>query len=132
MGNELSKPISDADRPGFIYCFQVVEERDGLFLFKVGRTCRALRKRMREWSRCSSREQRWYLDAVWVDHCHKVERLVHLALMELGHDRVEEYCDECDAVHIEIFGIRDPNAWTRKIKPLILGMNRLVNWMYSD
>ncbi|ESK84014.1 hypothetical protein Moror_11535 [Moniliophthora roreri MCA 2997] len=113
MDTAILVPLSTADRPGYIYCYHVVEDQNGIFLFK-----------------CSSREQEWYLDAIWVNRCHKVERLVHLALIELGYTHVEEYCTECDIVHIEIFGIPNTNAWRDLIKPLIEDMDHLVNWMY--
>ncbi|ESK86839.1 hypothetical protein Moror_15096 [Moniliophthora roreri MCA 2997] len=130
MDTTILVPLSTVDRPGYIYCYHVVEDRNGIFLFKVGQTCRALQKRIKEWGWCSSREQEWYLDTVWVDRCHKVKHLVHLALIELGFACMEEYCAECDIIHIEIFGIPNANAWRDEIKPLIEDMDCLVNWMY--
>ncbi|KZT11610.1 uncharacterized protein LAESUDRAFT_741045 [Laetiporus sulphureus 93-53] len=100
----MQQPISDADRPGYIYMFEIRDpDQPGLVLFKVGRAV-VLNRRIDQWSKqCPSKEQylRYYYPwpsqedqqmlargrvqpgppGAW---CHRLERLVHLELTDLS------------------------------------------------
>ncbi|EEB91757.1 hypothetical protein MPER_09835 [Moniliophthora perniciosa FA553] len=122
----MLKAFSIFDRRGHIYCFEIVDPNEPGFLLKIGRTSRPLEQRMAEWARqCPSRPQFWY-DAVEVNHSHRVERLVHLALMADGVERVRERCADCGKVHQEIFRFHRADAWEKIVKPLILDVDARV------
>ncbi|EEB88844.1 hypothetical protein MPER_13132 [Moniliophthora perniciosa FA553] len=122
----LLKAFSIFDRRGEIYCFHIVDPNEPGFLLKIGRTSRPLEQRKAEWAlQCPSRLQLWY-EGVAVDHSHRVERLVHLALMSDGVERVLERCRDCGKVHQEIFRFHRADAWDKVVKPLILDVDARV------
>ncbi|THU85630.1 hypothetical protein K435DRAFT_869099 [Dendrothele bispora CBS 962.96] len=128
LAHTLNKPISPADEAGLIYCFKIIDDAtaDNSFLFKIGRTCRPIKDRQKEWDkRCSSNEHHWY-DPVAVRYCHRVERLVHLSLDSAGIERVRAMCPECHVRHLEIFRLSDENAWRTIIEPLIIEMDAIA------
>ncbi|EEB91614.1 hypothetical protein MPER_10000 [Moniliophthora perniciosa FA553] len=113
------KAFSFCDRPGTIYAFRIVDGNHNGYLYKIGRTSRPLEQRIAEWNRqCPSYEHVLY-GGVRVAHSHRVERLVHLALMSEGHNRVIKRCVDCGKNHQEIFDFDTLDEWEDTIKPLI-------------
>ncbi|KAI3604019.1 hypothetical protein WG66_000828 [Moniliophthora roreri] len=120
------KAFSYFDRHGKIYAFRIVDDEELEFLFKVGRTSQPLEERKTEWDRqCPSKLHIWY-DRVDVNHSHRVECLVHLALMSRGYERVVKRCPDCRKKHQEIFRLPSPDAWETIINPLIHKVNGRV------
>uniref|UniRef100_A0A0W0G1Y3 Uncharacterized protein n=1 Tax=Moniliophthora roreri TaxID=221103 RepID=A0A0W0G1Y3_MONRR len=85
----LLKKFSIFDKHSDIYSFRIVDDDKPEYFFKVGRMSQPLGKRQAEWDRqCPSRPHIWY-NRVPVKHLYCVKRLVHLALMARGMERVE-------------------------------------------
>ncbi|KAL5528973.1 hypothetical protein ACEPAG_4947 [Sanghuangporus baumii] len=104
LREEMMKPPSDSDVPGFVYAFQV-RDKDR-FTVKVGRTSVDLNKRLGQWKKaCSAMEQKllgWWPGNIMIKnftktpiysriepgpkgvYTRKLERLVHLELADLA------------------------------------------------
>ncbi|KAJ8073873.1 hypothetical protein PM082_012151 [Marasmius tenuissimus] len=125
---KLSMPMLEG--PGCIYCFQI--DKPSKFLntgfFKVGRMTN-IEKREIQWRRqCHSQRQEWY-DPINVDHCHLIERLVHLKLQQICVAWPRDACNDCLKKHREIYELELIGRYTvaRKIVPLIKEVAILVS-----
>ncbi|KAJ8089180.1 hypothetical protein PM082_014428 [Marasmius tenuissimus] len=125
---KLSMPMLEG--PECIYCFQIDKPSKILNtgFFKVGRTTN-IGKREIQWRRqCHSQRQEWY-DPINVDHCHLIERLVHLKLQQICVAWPRDACNDCLKKHREIYELELVGRYTvaRKIVPLIKEVAILVS-----
>jgi len=117
---ELVKPISRADKRGFVYMIGV-----GPDLVKVGRTNNIERRKI-EWRRqCPSQDQQWlfYVPTRW---SHRLERVVHIHLAAHCEDRPRKICIDCGKRHQEIFSFRRRKNWSGYVKRIIRKYKKIV------
>lgn len=119
---ELSKPLSQSDSPGYIYTYMLTSSSTATHaLFKIGRT-KNLHRRMYQWvSKCEYVPQLVECfprteDEEQVRFSHRVERLIHIELSD-RYRADAETCGGCGGVHREWFkvararGMSDKDMW---------------------
>ncbi|TPX61068.1 hypothetical protein PhCBS80983_g01398 [Powellomyces hirtus] len=87
--NELQKPISPRDRPGFIYVYQLIGNTQDVrgydsSMYKIGRTSN-IPRRLHEWStRCGYTPHltEYFPTFAPIRFSHRCERLIHIELAE--------------------------------------------------
>ncbi|KAI0702314.1 hypothetical protein BC835DRAFT_1264087 [Cytidiella melzeri] len=100
----MTKMASKSDRDGYIYGFEILDDKHEYVYCKVGRTVK-LNKRMDEWAKqCGSKSQ--HLRGRWPEvagddapnlmgrlqegprtkFCHRLERLIHVELADIAHN----------------------------------------------
>ncbi|KAG0355978.1 meiotically up-regulated gene 113-domain-containing protein [Gamsiella multidivaricata] len=155
----MERPVSDTDKPGYIYAYQLLETRvtDSHTLFKVGRTDNVFR-RMSEWSdKCGSpprlievfpeqgslapKDENDLSETVMMvagdnevtglrcRYAHRVERLIHIELKPY-HDK--DHICACKTNHREWFKVpHQPGLSESKQMKQAWGQVRrvIVHWM---
>ncbi|KAJ2957158.1 hypothetical protein NQZ79_g7080 [Umbelopsis isabellina] len=119
---ELCKPLSQSDSPGYIYTYMLTSSSTATHaLFKIGRT-NNLHRRMYQWvSKCEYVPQLVECfprteDEEQVRFSHRVERLIHIELSD-RYRADAEICGGCGGTHREWFkvarqrGMSDRDMW---------------------
>ncbi|KAI9285533.1 meiotically up-regulated gene 113-domain-containing protein [Umbelopsis sp. AD052] len=130
---ELSKPLSQSDSPGYIYTYMLTSSSTATHaLFKIGRT-KNLHRRMYQWVskceyvpklvECFPRTE----DEEQVRFSHRVERLVHIELSD-RYRADAEVCGGCGGTHREWFKISRSKGMSDKDMWLVL-REVVVRWV---
>ncbi|KAH8552674.1 meiotically up-regulated gene 113-domain-containing protein [Umbelopsis sp. PMI_123] len=130
---ELSKPLSQSDSPGYIYTYMLTSSSTATHaLFKIGRT-KNLHRRMYQWvSKCEYVPQLVECfprteDEEQVRFSHRVERLIHIELSD-RYRADAEICGGCGGVHREWFKVTRDKGMSDKDMWLIL-REVVVRWV---
>ncbi|KAK7022858.1 hypothetical protein VNI00_014247 [Paramarasmius palmivorus] len=100
LRHKMKMKPSKADKRGSIY---VLERKEGTGrLWKVGRS-NCVPRRVKEWNRLCKGHGYKLRDSWEVRWAGKMERCVHLALMDLGFRRLIFRCSGCGKRHRELF-----------------------------
>ncbi|KND00342.1 uncharacterized protein SPPG_04664 [Spizellomyces punctatus DAOM BR117] len=81
--DELVKPVSDKDGPGYIYVYQLMEG-DGVLdgsMYKIGRTTN-ISRRLTQWSTRCGLTPHLIAHFYTTPYAHRAERLIHIELSE--------------------------------------------------
>ncbi|KAL0579199.1 hypothetical protein V5O48_002822 [Marasmius crinis-equi] len=122
----MEKPLSVHEEEGAVYTYHIEDPSVplGVALYKVGRTG-DFERRKAEWdAQCPSFEHRWF-DPIWVEHCHRTERLVHIELHKICLERPREECKDCHKNHQEIFKLAEvpgQDTYETIIAPIVKNM----------